>query len=122
MKIRYQFFFPAFRRMKAPNLTSGWVKYRSRREPGDSRAVTSIQEPLVSRFFYSSVVSFEKQRLANLPSASITQKCALRVLPYVFQQNLNHNIHNLNFRNCLSCVYNCDDLSFIYYLFRSSNI
>ena len=28
----------------------------------------------------------------------------------------------LNFRNCLSCVYNCDDLSLIHYFFRSSNI
>ena len=27
-----------------------------------------------------------------------------------------------NFRNCLSCVYNCDDLSLIHYFFRSSNI
>ena len=28
----------------------------------------------------------------------------------------------LNFRNCSSCVHNCDDLSLIHYFFRSSNI
>ena len=28
----------------------------------------------------------------------------------------------LSFRNCLSCVYNCDDQSFIHCFFRSSNI
>ena len=35
---------PQGRRIKVLNLTSGWVQYRSRRETGDSRAVTSIQE------------------------------------------------------------------------------
>ena len=35
---------PHRKRLKVSNFTSGWVQYRARRETGDSRAVTSIQE------------------------------------------------------------------------------
>lgn len=34
---------PRLRLIKASNLTTGWVQYRSKRETRDSEAVTSIQ-------------------------------------------------------------------------------
>ena len=45
------------RRIKVSDLISGWVQYRARRETGDSRSVTSIQECLISWFLYSTVHS-----------------------------------------------------------------
>ena len=39
-----------------------------------------------------------------------------------FESRSSLNFFRLNFRNCLSCIYNCDDLSLIHYFFRISNI
>ena len=39
-----------------------------------------------------------------------------------FESRSSLNFFRLSFRNCISCVYNCDDQSFIYCFFRSSNI
>ena len=47
--------------------------------------------------------------------------CINKRFPPVYEPIKKH-IFRLNFRNCLSCVYNCDDLSLIHYFFRSSNI
>ena len=46
------------RDIKASNFSSDWRKNHARRENEDSRAVTSIQERLVSQFLCSTVVSF----------------------------------------------------------------
>ena len=47
---------PCLKRIKASNFTS--FNTTQKRENGDSRAVTSMQERFVSRFLYFSVVSF----------------------------------------------------------------
>ena len=51
-------FSPHLRRNKASNFNSLGHNAAQDRRLGDSRAVTSIQECLVSRFLYSSVVFF----------------------------------------------------------------
>ena len=55
----FQFFFPAFKAYKSINFHFRLgTEYRSRRVSGVSRAVTSIQELLVSRFLYFWIVLY----------------------------------------------------------------
>ena len=48
---------PCLRRIKVSNFSSSWVQYCTRQETEDSKAVTLIQECLVSWLLYSSVHS-----------------------------------------------------------------